>query len=228
MPRSTPIARGPSVTELLYRRLTEDIASLALAPGDRIVIEDLAATLGVSRTPLREVLPVLVNDRLVENLPAGVLRVAPITVAYVHEVYQARAGLEGMATRLATPRIPKRPLAALEVELDVVALELQNSEYRPHDQVDRRLHGLVAEHCGNLMIRRLLDGLNVHVARIRRFSQNRPGPQMAVSYEEHRHLLRALIERRAEDARRIAEAHILDGGNRIAELIDRLPASMLP
>ncbi|GAB3887427.1 hypothetical protein GCM10029964_053390 [Kibdelosporangium lantanae] len=59
----------PSLVETVTGRLREDILSGELAPGDRIVEEQLTRRFGISRAPLREALRLLGQQGLVEHLP---------------------------------------------------------------------------------------------------------------------------------------------------------------
>src|SRR5262245_43484862 len=61
------IERAPSLTERVLVQLRAAIVNAELAPGQPIVIEQLAETLGVSRTPIREALPALQQLGLIED-----------------------------------------------------------------------------------------------------------------------------------------------------------------
>src|SRR5947208_7789410 len=108
------VERPPSLADAVYEQLKASIVALDVAPGERLVTDRLAASLGVSRTPVREALLHLTQDRLVEEAGPGVVRATPITSSYVAEIFETRAGLEGMATLVATPQIPSELLAELE------------------------------------------------------------------------------------------------------------------
>src|SRR5262245_11951341 len=85
-----------------YDRLRESIIRGRLAPGSRLVESDLAETLGVSRTPVREAMTRLMQDGLAAPLRESTrtqLTVTPLTQSDLHESYATMAALEGVAMR---------------------------------------------------------------------------------------------------------------------------------
>lgn len=87
--------------------------SAALAPGEVVTIRSLAATLGTSTMPVRDALKRPVAERVLEMLPNRSVRVPPMTLARMMELYDIRRPLEGLATERATARLSSRDLRAL-------------------------------------------------------------------------------------------------------------------
>src|SRR5947209_11558194 len=102
------------IEEIGYRRLVDEVAEQLRAkiyageyvPGDRLRQEHLAATLEVSRTPLREALRVLERDKLLTVLPGGRIQVATSDVPSLLAAYELREVVDGLAARLAARRRP--------------------------------------------------------------------------------------------------------------------------
>ena len=116
MAEDTEIPQGQSA----YRRLLEDIRTGTMAPGTRLRETELAARLGISRTPVREAIRQLEADGLVEHLPRQGATIRRLDYAEVVELYEMRAVLEGTAARLAARAasdIELAELAALNAEL---------------------------------------------------------------------------------------------------------------
>lgn len=116
MAEDTEIPQGQSA----YRRLLEDIRTGTMAPGTRLRETELAARLGLSRTPVREAIRQLEADGLVEHLPRQGATIRRLDYAEVVELYEMRAVLEGTAARLAARAasdIELAELAALNAEL---------------------------------------------------------------------------------------------------------------
>lgn len=86
-------------TEWADERLRAEILSGRLRPGDRVPVEALAQTWGVSATPIRESLRHLAGDGLVDLTPQRGARVATIDAALAHEIYAIRLLLEPVALR---------------------------------------------------------------------------------------------------------------------------------
>ncbi|GAA1289024.1 GntR family transcriptional regulator [Pseudonocardia aurantiaca] len=90
-----------SLVELTVRRLRSEILSGALAPGERIVEEQLTRRFGTSRAPLREALRLLGQQGLVEHLPRRGVRVAELSERDIEELFSLRGVLEEFAVRTA-------------------------------------------------------------------------------------------------------------------------------
>ena len=90
-----------SLVELTARRLRGEILSGALAPGERIVEEQLTRRFGTSRAPLREALRLLGQQGLVQHLPRRGVRVAQLSARDIDELFTLRDVLEQFAVRCA-------------------------------------------------------------------------------------------------------------------------------
>jgi DNA-binding GntR family transcriptional regulator len=107
-----PIHAVP-LRELVHQRLQEMLISRALAPGDHLVEERLAAQLGVSRGPVREALQRLHRDGWITLRPRYGAFVNQPTTEQVHEFFEARELVERSAARLAAERCTPEDAAAL-------------------------------------------------------------------------------------------------------------------
>ncbi|OLT08998.1 GntR family transcriptional regulator [Pseudonocardia sp. CNS-139] len=90
-----------SLVDLAVQRLRGEILSGALAPGERLVEEQLTRRFGTSRAPLREALRLLGQQGLVEHLPRRGVRVAELSDRDVDELFSLRGVLEEFAVRTA-------------------------------------------------------------------------------------------------------------------------------
>jgi DNA-binding GntR family transcriptional regulator len=90
-----------SLVELAVRRLRSEILSGTLAPGERLVEEQLTRRFGTSRAPLREALRLLGEQGLVEHLPRRGVRVAELSERDIEELFSLRGVLEEFAVRTA-------------------------------------------------------------------------------------------------------------------------------
>ena len=90
-----------SLVDLAVRRLRAEILSGELAPGERIVEEQLTRRFGTSRAPLREALRLLGQQGLVEHLPRRGVRVTRLSARDIDELFTLRDALEQFAVRCA-------------------------------------------------------------------------------------------------------------------------------
>jgi DNA-binding GntR family transcriptional regulator len=101
-----------SLVDLVVRRLRADILSGALAPGERLIEEQLTRRFGTSRAPLREALRLLGQQGLVEHLPRRGVRVVELSSRDIDELFSLRDALEQFALQSALTTGPST--AALE------------------------------------------------------------------------------------------------------------------
>lgn len=92
--------RRASADRQVYEQVRSLILRGDLAPGQWLRQEVLAASFGVSRMPIRDAFRTLASEGLVEVLPHRGVRVAPLSVEELEELYAMRLGLEGLAARL--------------------------------------------------------------------------------------------------------------------------------
>ncbi|MEC9368312.1 MAG: GntR family transcriptional regulator, partial [Pseudomonadota bacterium] len=89
-------------SDIVYRELRHAIVTMAMVPGTPIVERELTTQYGVSRTPVREAVLRLVEDRLVDVAPKSGTFVARIPLAVLREALVARCALEEVTVRAAT------------------------------------------------------------------------------------------------------------------------------
>ena len=101
---------APSLVEVTTRRLRAEILSGELAPGQRLVEEQIVQRFAISRAPLREALRTLANQGLVEHLPRRGTRVTELSERDIDELFDLRdgAGTARCADRVPVARGPRR------------------------------------------------------------------------------------------------------------------------
>ena len=118
---SSPDVKFRTKQEYVYQSLRGAIMRGELAPGQRLVIDDIARRLEVSAIPIREALQSLQSEGLVVSAPHVGATVASISQDEVHEVFSIMEGLETVAVREAAARLTQeqgQSLQAIVVEMD--------------------------------------------------------------------------------------------------------------
>ena len=95
------IESTPDLVERVYASLLDAISDGTLAPGARIMQEDIAEQLAVSRQPVLQALRLLRKDGFVLDAPGRGVLVAPLDVTHLVQIYQVRSTLDALAARLA-------------------------------------------------------------------------------------------------------------------------------
>ena len=95
------ITSSPDLVDQVYRSLLDAISDGTISPGARIMQEDIAEQLAVSRQPVLQALRLLKKDGFVLDAPGRGVLVAPLKPDWLVQVYQVRSALDALAARLA-------------------------------------------------------------------------------------------------------------------------------
>src|SRR3989338_1581452 len=85
-----------------------------LRPGERVPEQEIAQSLGISRTPIREAFRQLESEGFISVAPRKGAVVSPITDKDVKEFYEIKSLLEGFAARTACPKLTDKDIRRLE------------------------------------------------------------------------------------------------------------------
>ena len=102
------LATQPKLVEQVHEAILSEISAGKLKPGERIIQEQIAQVLGVSRQPVQQALLLLRNQGVLRDAPGRGLIVAPIDLDQVSNLYDIRTVLEGLAFRRAAERNAER------------------------------------------------------------------------------------------------------------------------
>lgn len=196
-----------SLTDHAYSVVKERIIECAWMPGMILVESQLARELDVSKTPIREALQRLVQDRLLEPISRVGYRVAPITIEDVGHQFHMRRILEGEAAQLAAARVDEAALASLGA-LNSPWIQGDHSSYSTFLRRNQRFHTMIAELSGNPRIAAWLGSLLDEQTRVLHLGiVLEPEPDRIVN--EHAELLSALANRDGYLSRLLAETQVI-------------------
>ena len=102
------LALAPNLVEQVRDAILGEIASGQLGAGERIIQEQIAKTLGVSRQPVQQALLLLRNQGVLRDAPGRGLEVAPLEPDQIKHMYDMRSVIEGLACRLAAENNAER------------------------------------------------------------------------------------------------------------------------
>jgi DNA-binding GntR family transcriptional regulator len=204
--------RNHTLNHSIYRSLREMIASGVLVTGARIDERAVAEQLGVSRTPLREAIAKLAKEGLIEQRPYRGNYVRAFSPKQVHDLYETRVVLEGLATRRAVMNLTDEGLAELTAILDDIQAALAAHDIPAYSAADQRFHQVIARLSGNETVIESLERLRAQVQLVR-LAANRYPDLVERTARERPAILAALRERDADRAARLMEEHI-DGVRR--------------
>jgi DNA-binding GntR family transcriptional regulator len=187
--------------------LRQAVLSGDLAPGQRLVEEELAGTLGVTRQSLRAALLDLTADGLVERIPNRGARVRVVTTEEAVAITECRMALEALCAAKAAERVTDDEAARLRE----LAVELKRSvaEGDPlkYSELNQELHRRFCMISGQAVAVGLLERLHAQLVRHQFQLALRPG-RPEVSLPEHVAIAHAVAGRRPADADRAVRAHL--------------------
>jgi DNA-binding GntR family transcriptional regulator len=204
-PAAMPETPAPYATkqELVYRTLRDAIMRCELAPGQRLIIDELARRMNVSAIPVREALHLLASERLIVNVPHVGATVAPIAPESVHEVFTVMEGLEIVAAREAAARLDAGHAAGLADLLGVMDEALRAEAYAEWSALNRRFHLAISAVTDMPLLRDMTERALSQWDRIRRhFFEGVLVRRMPTAQREHHEMFAAL---QARDVPRLEE-----------------------
>ena len=208
LPPVRPLRRAsPGVRLQVHAALREAIVSAELEPGRHLSENELAEWLGVSRTPVREALIRLRDDRLVEIMPQRGTAVARISPGAVADAQFVREALECAAIRIAAERADAADVAALD---GLIRRQVEVSAAHDFDRfyvLDDELHGALCELSGHGIAWSLAQRANGHLNRVRRLILPQPH-YLAEMVAEHRLVVDAVGRGEPDEAEAALRHHL--------------------
>lgn len=156
VPLSSTSLPRPLLRDEVEARLRAAIIDGTLAPGEQLRDQEIAAQLGVSRTPVREALLELSRSGLVRTLPGRSTVVAPVEDEEVCHARDVVAAMHRLAARVGTPRLTPHGLAEMRRHNDEFRAAHARGDVEASLISDDAFHGILIEACGNDAIRTVL------------------------------------------------------------------------
>ena len=227
----TELIQKRPLKEDIFDVLHEKILAGIYKPGDWLRQEDIATQLGVSMTPVREGLDLLVSAGLAERVPYRGVRVREMSTKDVVEAYGMRLILEAIIAREAARNITPGQMADLESMLDEMRTHDTLKEVSSERKSSRDFHSAIAEATKNDLLIKLYavvanafpDWL-LYEALFR--YPELISDSMASTYREHVAIVDALKKGDAERAVQKSIEHLLESGKWLEEHLD-IPAELL-
>ena len=207
--------KSVSLASQVFERLEEDIITGVYPRGEVLTELKLVEQLGVSRTPIREALRRLEQERLIAESGKGSV-VLGITVEDLVDIMDIRRQIEGLAAYYATKNLTDEGREVLRQ-----ISELQDFYYEKQDvdhlrQMDDRFHDAIYTLANRPVLRDTLVPLHRKTQRYRRLSIGDKS-RLDNSIQEHRAIYKAIISGDADLASQLITAHITSAKNNMIE-----------
>ena len=193
--------------EMVYEELKMQILTGAIVPGTRMMEVELAETMGVSRTPIREAIRKLEKEGLVIIRPRRGAYASSISTQDMLEILEVRQNMEGLAAYFAASRMTPDQLDTLKQLSDKYNEAVNAGNTEDMIEYDTKFHRCIVDSCNNKVLVQMIEQLQEMVLRFRyiyydtfRRAENMP--------EEHQAIYDAIACGDEDAARAAADVHI--------------------
>lgn len=193
---------------MAYGHIKQAIITGAFEPGMFLAEVQLAQELGISKTPVREAMRRLQQERFLVNIPFEGYYVAEVSVDDILEMYQLRQLLECFLVRETTNQFSEDELDNLQAILDAADVALAAGNPDRFVELNRDFHHAFDLKYGNQRISDVLTNLDEHVQRILLYEFRDQPQYFLASHSEHYLILGAIRERDKEAAEQLVEQHL--------------------
>lgn len=193
--------------DVVFNTLRDAILTGKLAPGERLMENQLAEKLGVSRTPVREALRMLELENLVQLVPRKGAQVLDMSEKDIINILEIRSALESLATSLACQKMKEDKIQELRNLLVDFEKAVAENDVERFVDIDEEFHDLIFEATENDKLIQIFRNLRVQLYRYR-MAQAKNDTSMATVVAHHRRLLRAIETHDAAEGMAMAQGHI--------------------
>ena len=188
------------------RTLKENIIHLTLEPGSQISENELAAEMGLSRTPVRAALADLAQVNIIEIHPQKKSLVSLIDYAMVEEAQFMRNQLETAVLDVVCERASEQDFIRLQENLRLQNFYLDHFNPQLLMELDDQFHRLLFELAGKPMVYQLMNTISIHFDRVRSMALVSVKDLKIV--QDHEAIVEALLQRDAAKAKEIMAVHL--------------------
>lgn len=190
-----------------YDLIKSKIANCEFEPGQFLIESDLMLEVGSSRTPVREALNKLEQEKLVKIMPKKGIYVNDITLGLVNEIFEARILIEPYIIQNYGKTIPK---TLLKRQSELLSLpETSNDRYEVYSQ-DQDLHQLIINASCNEYLITLMGQIYVQNHRLRVITGQKIESRLNETREEHVGICNCLIKDEIEGAAELMRIHLVN------------------
>ncbi len=197
-----------SAKDIIYQTVCEWIITGVMQPGEKILDSELAKYFDVSRTPVREALQILENQKLLCVMPGRATVVADLDLDDIEKCYRPLAEVQGLAAELACGHLTEEALQELEQAYTSFADACRDNEAVAAIASDNCFHETILRMAGNEYIEDFSRLMTLHIQRIK-YHYFHSDQMRKASSSEHEEILQAIRARDGERAKNATRSHWL-------------------
>ncbi|MCQ4727363.1 GntR family transcriptional regulator [Anaerotignum faecicola] len=193
--------------EVVFNNLRDAILKGELAPGERLLENQLADKLGVSRTPVREALRMLEQENLVALIPRKGAQVLDLSANDIKNVLEIRSALEAVGIRHACRSMTSESLREIKLLNAQFEQAFEDGDYEKVATVDEKIHDIIFASSNNNKLVQIISSMRAQVYRYRIAYLKVHETKTAV-INHHRAIIEAIENRNEKDGVRVMAEHI--------------------
>ncbi len=205
-----PIERKKSIREQVYEYLKEEIVNGKIPEESRIVEEEYALKLNVSRTPLREAIRMLELEGLIEGREKGGVVVPKITKKDVEEVIKIRMALEAVIFEEIFEKVTEQDIKKLEKNINKVELIIQDEKeclevFKYFSEFNKTLYNIA----DLPRVVNLINNLNLYLKKFRKISIEN-GNRRLSAHKDHVKMVEFIKKNRKKEIVDLNKKHLTE------------------
>lgn len=204
------LAERKSLGQHVFENLKQAIIKGDLSPGQRLVENRLAETLGISRTPVREAIHKLEREGYLGKRPRGGFIVLGLDSIDIEETFGIRGVLEGYAARLAAVKHAEKDLEPLEGQIRIFQQHLDNGDLDILPAVNTEFHDMLYALSKSPRLVKMINDLRDPIFRFREMIL-KDAQLAAISNADHRQMLAYIQRRDAKGVEKLVREHLMRG-----------------
>lgn len=201
------LALVPNLVEQVRDAILDEITTGRLAPGERIIQEQIASTLGVSRQPVQQALLLLRNQGVLRDATGRGLVVAPLEPDEVKHMYDVRAVIEGLACRLAAELNAERAAKLGPALIEAGRKAVATGAVAKMVAADLKFHEFIYSLSDNPLVASTMAAHWTHTQRVMGEVLTKDETPRDI-WDQHDAILKAIAARKPTEAEALARAHI--------------------
>ena len=190
-----------------YRVLKRAIIRGDLTPNSKLILSEIAKSLGISITPIREAVNKLASEGLVTIIPNKGIIVKEINIDDFQEILQVRAFLDGLIAKLSAEKITDKEIDGMMEIIHKMEQYVKEDDRLTYNDLDIKFHDFLLTIAGNDTLKEIYNNLIVHGHRFRLRTLKIPD-RMEKSLKEHLEIALKIKERNPNEATRVSQEHI--------------------
>lgn len=200
IPEKSSFEAPKSAKIRIYEELRDWIIDGTLQPGEKILDSELSQYFSVSRTPVREAMQILAEQKLIDVRPGRESRVSETDVIDIPQTYKMLAELHSLAVEFAFAHIDAAAINDLRSANDRFMKAYEGRDIRGCRSSDKEFHDMIIGLAGNDFLHSFCETLHGHAARIENIYFSKVGG-MDELIHEHNSIIDALEARDLEAAK---------------------------